>query len=100
MTNPTLKYDPNTSMNLGQDNKEPVINAEELRKTNCQVILQQTQKELRTLLFRASKLVTTENMHIQLEKSEKFDIIEGTNEFIKIAIKYRKPPVVLSFEYA
>jgi|LauGreDrversion4_2_1035121.scaffolds.fasta_scaffold439459_1 hypothetical protein len=55
---------------------------------------------MKILLFKASKLVTTENMHSLLEKSEKYEIIEGTNEFIKVNIKYKKPPVVLSFEYA
>ena len=44
-------------------------------------------------------MVATENMHFQLEKSEKFEIIEGTHELLKVAIKYKKPPVVLSFEY-
>jgi hypothetical protein len=76
-----------------------MMNAEELRNTNCQKILQQTQKDLRALLYRASKLVTCENLHGLLEKSEKYDIIEGTNEFVKVPIKYKKPPVVLSFEY-
>ena len=76
-----------------------MMSAEELRNTNCQKILQQTQKDLKTLLYRASKLVTSENLHGLLEKSEKYDIVEGTNEFVKVPIKYKKPPVVLSFDY-
>jgi len=51
-------------------------------------------------LFRASKLVTFDNIHNLLEKSDKYDIIEGTYEFLKVPIKYKKPPVVLAFEYA
>ena len=51
------------------------------------------------MIFKASKLITSENMHKLLERSEKFDVIEETYEFAKIPIRYKKPPVVLAFEY-
>lgn len=99
MMNPSLSINQEEGFGLGIKQQEPMMSAEELRNTNCQKILQQTQKDLRTLLYRASKLVTCENQHGLLEKSEKYDIVEGTNDFVKVPIKYKKPPVVLSFDY-
>ena len=87
MMNPTLNINQEEESALRIKQTEPMMSAEELRNTNCQLILQQTQKELRTLLYRASKLVTCENMHGLLEKSEKYDIVEGTNQFVKVPIK-------------
>ncbi len=41
-------------------------------------------------------------MHFNLDRNEKFtfEILEGTNQFLRVPIHTRIPPVKLTFDYA
>lgn len=53
------------------------------------------------MMYKANKLVSSDNQHIILEKNERveFEIIEGTSLLLKIEIQSRIPPLKLFFDY-
>ena len=59
-------------------------------------------KELKTLMYKASKIMQGQDVHIEVDRNDEkfFEIIEGTNLFIKIPIAFRLPPVRVFFDYA
>ena len=63
--------------------------------------MQETSKEVKTLLYKCNKIVCGDDIHTQMERDEvkEFEIIEGTNIFIRVPILERIPPIRLVFEY-
>ncbi|TNV86864.1 hypothetical protein FGO68_gene6999 [Halteria grandinella] len=52
-------------------------------------------------MYKANKLVSSDNQHVLLERNERFEfeIIEGTSLLLKVEIQSRVPPLKLYFDY-
>lgn len=52
-------------------------------------------------MYRVSKIVCGDNLHIQMDRDEKktIELMEGTNQYIKIPIAGKLPPVKFIFEF-
>jgi hypothetical protein len=68
---------------------------------DCTGMIQETSKEVKTLLYKCNKIVCGDDVHITMERDEMrdFEIIEGTSIFIRIPIIDRIPPIKISFDY-
>lgn len=60
-----------------------------------------TSKDIRTVLYQASKVISEGQTLIEVDRDEKqlFDIIEGTSIFVKIPILGKIPPCKVMIEY-
>lgn len=65
--------------NIFTNDSSPDIKEDPL-KMDCSELIQTTSKELKTLMYKASKIICGDNLHLLIERSDKrvIEILEGT----------------------
>jgi|694.fasta_scaffold136724_1 hypothetical protein len=70
---------------------------------NTSELLAQTTKECKTLIARLNRIVTSQDkLHVQVfekNNNQTYDIIEGLDLLLKVNLKDKQPPLVVTFHY-